>query len=651
MIMMRLLRFYLLFALLGGMLALGFLLSEPSMDSSMFLLGYSALRVAWAAGILVMIAVLGWANLKALGDKDWAEALLARMELWLSRSEVLLPLVVWSAFLLLIGGLLIYLPWSPLAPWLGMLLVVVEHSFGVIIWAMLLAVFLLTVLLFHYLPRYQRAGGALLAATPEGTTPLLFNAVILPLILMGAAFHWSVYFFRLEAFTRIEGWFWIPQRKPFGVNDLLFFVMLAAAGLAVWWLVNHPAGRWRSVLVLIGMGYLLQVGFGLVDGGGFEALRQKYVHSDHRQYARMAAEDPGLVKAIVEYETHYGEDYYMGTKPPGVLVVYILADKAANLFQPGVSAEDRYQRATRLGAVVFPLLAALTAAVLFGLAGTFLPLAERSLAGVIYLLCANFLLFPLYLDQALYPLLAALVVLLVVWAARQADLWLALAAGVLLYLALFTTFSLLPLAPLAVLWIGVEAAYRPGDLSLHQRMVIGLKVVTAFAVGVMAMWALFWWGLDYDPLVRYGHAMAQHRMIKQFEPGWAQIWQAAVLNNVEFAVWVGFPVIMLAVVRAAKAGAAFIRWRPTRLDWLTLIYGGMYAALNLLGSTKGEVGRLWIFLLPLTALLAGAEVRSIIPQGKLRRRIVSGALLLVSLQLATTYVLFKYQDLNGLLFK
>jgi hypothetical protein len=650
-VMMRLLRFYLLIAFLGGMLALCMLFAEPSMDGSMFLLGFSALRVAWGGIILVLVSALIWANIKAWRDERWISSNLARLETSLDRPEVLLPLVVWSAFLMLTSGLLLYLPVSPLAPWLGMLLVVVDHSFGVIIWVILLAAALLVILLVYYVPRFRRAGGLLLAATPEGTGPLLFNAVLLPLVLIGAAFHWSVYFFRLEAFTRIKGWFWIPQRKPFGANDLLFFVLLVGAGLVVWWLVSHPKARWRTMLGLVGLGYLLQVGFGFIDGGGFEALRQKYIHSDHRQYARMAAEDPGLVRAVVEYETYYGEDYYMGTKPPGVLVFYILADKTANLFRPEVDPENRYERSTRFAAYAFPLVAALTGVVLFLLAGALLPAADRSLPAILYALCANFILFPLYLDQVLYPLLAAAIILLVIWAAREVNLWLSLAAGALFYLALFTTFSLLPLAPLVLLWIGVEAAYRRGDLSLRQRTIDGLKVIACIALGMMLMWLLFWWSLEYDPLARYSHAMVQHRAIKQFEPGWAQLWQAAVLNNVEFAVWVGFPIILLIVARVLKAATAFIRLLPTRLDWLTLTFGGMYAALNMVGSTKGEVGRLWIFLLPLAALLAGAEVRSLILQGRLRRRILSGMLLLLSLQLVTTYILFKFQDLNGLLFK
>jgi hypothetical protein len=649
--MLRILRLYLLFALLGGVFALGFLFAEPSMDSGMLLLGFSALRVVWGVLILFVIAALVWLNLKAWRDERWMAALLLKLDTWLGQPEVLLPLVVWSAFLLLVGGLLIYLPLSPLSPWLGMLLVVVDHAYGVIIWVMLLAFMLLVNLLVYYFPRYRRAGGLFLATTDDSGGALLLNAVLLPLILILAAFHWSVYFFRLEAFTRIKGWFWIPQRKPFGVYDLLFFALVALAGLAIWWLINHPAARWRSTLVLVGLGYLLQVGFGFIDGGGFEALRQKYIHSDHRQYARMAAEDPGLVKAVVEYETHYGEDYYMGTKPPGVLVVYILADKAANLLHSGVNAEERYEQATRFQAFSFPLVAALTGALLFWLAAAFLPMAERSLPAVVYLLCANFILFPLYLDQVLYPLLAALILLLGVWAARSVNVWLSLAAGAMLYLAMFTTFSLLPLTPLVFLWVGVESYFRSGGQSLGQRTVDGLKVMAGLTVGAVLLWALFRLGLDYDPLARYSHAMAQHRAIKQFEPGWAQIWQAAVLNNVEFAVWVGFPIILLAIIRALKAAAAFIRRRANRLDWLTLAFGGMYTALNLLGSTKGEVGRLWIFLLPLTALLAGAEVRFIFLQGKLKSRILSGALLLVSLQLITTYVLFKFQDLNGLLFK
>ena len=45
-------------------------------------------------------------------------------------------------------------------------------------------------------------------------------------------------------------------------------------------------------------------------------------------------------------------------------------------------------------------------------------------------------------------LMAAAILLLVVWSAQKVNLWLAAAAGVLLYLAVFTSFSLLPLVPL-----------------------------------------------------------------------------------------------------------------------------------------------------------------------------------------------------------
>ena len=118
-VMMRLLRFYLLFAFLGGMLALRMLFAEPSMDGSMFLMGFSALRVAWGGIILVLVSALVWANIKAWRDERWIGSILARFETSLGRPEVLLPLVVWSAVLLLAGGLLLYLPVSPLAPCWG----------------------------------------------------------------------------------------------------------------------------------------------------------------------------------------------------------------------------------------------------------------------------------------------------------------------------------------------------------------------------------------------------------------------------------------------------------------------------------------------------------------------------------------------------
>jgi hypothetical protein len=63
-----------------------------------------------------------------------------------------------------------------------------------------------------------------------------------------------------------------------------------------------------------------------------------------------------------------------------------------------------------------------------------------------------------------------------------------------------------------------------------------------------------------------------------------------------------------------------------------------FLALNLLGQTHGEVGRLWLFLLPLVAIAA------VIPLQRWYGKHSAIPALVLTLQLITALLTFLYQD-------
>ena len=73
-------------------------------------------------------------------------------------------------------------------------------------------------------------------------------------------------------------------------------------------IVKNQQRAWRNLVLLVLLGYLIQVGYGFVKGHGFESLCLKYADSVFNGYARTAAAEPGLPNSLVNYEKLYGMD-------------------------------------------------------------------------------------------------------------------------------------------------------------------------------------------------------------------------------------------------------------------------------------------------------------------------------------------------------
>ncbi len=185
----------------------------------------------------------------------------------------------------------------------------------------------------------------------------------------------------------------------------------------------------------------------------------------------------------VTTKANYGDDWYLGTKPPGVLAVYILTEKAASIFLPAADSAGRFLSLTTFAAYVFPFLAFLLLLPLYRLArGLSLTEQEGLLAAALYVAVPSVLLIPLFLDQVLYPLIF-ISVLLLAWYAWEKKSWpLALLTGAAVYLALYLGFSLLALVPLIPLWFGLQTLLHRDEHPIKESIKLGL----AFAAGLLA---------------------------------------------------------------------------------------------------------------------------------------------------------------------
>jgi len=306
-----------------------------------------------------------------------------------------------------------------------------------------------------------------------------------------------------------------------------------------------------------------------------------------------------------------------------------------NSFMPAADSAGRFLSLTTFAAYTFPFLAFLVLLPLYQLARK-LDFAEQEglLASALYVAVPTVLLIPLFLDQVLYPLIFISVLLLALYAWEKKSWPLTMLTGTAVYLALYLGFSLLALVPLIPLWFCLQMLLHPKEHPFKE----GLKLGLAFGGGLLAAFLLFRLVLNYDILLRYTTAMTNHRRAKEYTPGIEQWLHALLLNHAELLTWNGFPFILLTLLQMLRSLIACVRRQSQPLDELAAAFFFTYAALNIFGQTNGEVQRLWLFMIPLFALLAARGAY------RLTRAKRGSLSLLFLLQWVTAWLLFTFQD-------
>ena len=134
--------------------------------------------------------------------------------------------------------------------------------------------------------------------------------------------------------------------------------------------------------------------------------------------------------------------------------------------------------------------------------------------------------------------------------------------------------------------------------------------------------------------------LSHHRHIQVIASSPADIASYAFLNNVEFAVWSGTPLMLLVVFGVLRSIKALMKKTCARRDLFILACAVTYLVLNAAGQAKAEVGRLWIFILPLAAIAASRDAKLLLKDSR------RSFLLVFGLQFITAALTFFFFDFH-----
>jgi hypothetical protein len=319
----------------------------------------------------------------------------------------------------------------------------------------------------------------------------------------------------------------------------------------------------------------------------------------YSQYAKYAGNHPDLsISSLIrDYDARFKDTGYIGTKPPGLISLYILIN---NIFSQTQDPDLHLNQFSAFITIVLPIFAALAVVPILCFSGLFLDFENKTIPALLFILSPAFGLVTVLFDQALYPALSLLFVLLWIKAIRDRSIWLAFMSGVLLYLLIFLSFSLLPLSLFAFLLLAfhflIFDRLKPWQDGLKPSLLLGL----AFLAGLLLLYIIFYTTLNYAVLTRYLTAMTLHRSIKQYPGGFSELPTTILINNSDFALGIGPALLILSLV-----GVVYAIFRSeNKLKWLAWSLLLTFIVLNLVGQTRSETARLWMYLIPFFALFA-----------------------------------------------
>jgi hypothetical protein len=248
----------------------------------------------------------------------------------------------------------------------------------------------------------------------------------------------------------------------------------------------------------------------------------------------------------------------------------------------------------------------------------------------------------------LYPSLFLASCILIFWVVERHSILFGLIGGMVLYLMIFISFSMLPLLPLAVIALILDFWLKP----LRSRIARSFAILAAMIAGFFILSIGFAVLLQYDIFVRFQASMQQvnyddyylkigavdqYGQVVPWIKRASQVSQALVANNLELSTSVGIPLYVLFLFGSVGVIDRVRRRKVKKGDFELGSLLVTFIAMNLYGQTRGEVARLWIFWVPMLAFLASRGLLHIFDQ---KRWIIY---LLLILQFITTVLLFKFQ--------
>jgi hypothetical protein len=456
--------------------------------------------------------------------------------------------------------------------------------------------------------------------------------LLLWLLALATLLQWAILYFRLEVFARIPHWYWLFRERS--LRHAWLFVLLSMGALALSIAVLEWTRSARlKVMLLIVLGYLLQLGFGWVEGDGWLSLRDRYLHGGRPIYAEIVTSDDFSLGSLLEYERGLMHVYSLAAKPPGYLAVYALANALVNPAGMIPDQAVRINRLTTFMALGFPLLALAVIPMLVGIGRQLLGAEDAPVAGLMYVSFPGFVLLTLQLDQVLFPLLAMAILYSAISASTAGSLARKAVTGFLAYIGLYFSLTLVPVLILVVLW---EFFYCLA-LARESWLRTAVRGTAGFAIGLLAGYLMLRTVLNYDIAVRVKHGIQFLAGTPHAPTGLSSQGPALLLDSAEMAMWLGFGVVILLLSQVFAAAAAWRRRTPTKLDVLLMSGAALTPVLAAVAPQRGEVARLSLFLLPLLALYLA---RSLLGLWEGKPRLIYA---FIGSQWVTTLLILKFQ--------
>jgi hypothetical protein len=413
-------------------------------------------------------------------------------------------------------------------------------------------------------------------------------------------------------------WVWrrnaLPARLwgPLGIGAAL---ALLSALLCRRWDQLRTATRAACMAALILMVFALQASLLNSVGPAWVTPGAYIVSPNATTYFGVSLEVGNAADWVAGYpELLSGLPYHAATHPPG-FVLFFLAIRQATAAaigstSPGLAELARsYSDVFGLGLAPTDAAAAVVSAFIIALIGALalVPLyfLTRLLAGSRTAICATCLagsmpgLLLLSASPDLVVWALAITTLFLAYAAWRGNaVWLAFLSGALAGVGLFFSLAFALVLGWLFLWalIGVWRAAHTGPYFRRALLWGGAACggLLLFYLGLAAL-------ADYRPVEVARQALAVHRAVAGAESV-RTYWLWVLMNPVECAIFAGLPLTMGALWSwRALREAGLARLTTLLLSWLVVL-----VLLNLSGIVRGEVGRIWLFLLwPTSQAAAG----------------------------------------------
>lgn len=609
-----------------GVGAILFLFSIPSMDKSAVYFGFSKARLLLAiaalfAVLFFMAIAIGVSVSPRLYDYVYARVIVL-IEPVTQYVNLLFTLIFWAC----LGVLLTAYINSPLVPDQNVTKAIFLRAQSIVIWASLIC------MQFGFVLRAVRAeatSGKVDYFSRESVRGVLVTAFI-----QFTLCQWAILILNIPVFTVIKDWYWHFYKRDLA-NIWLFPLLLIVALVVIHLALKSQTRVLIGLVMMMALGYLLQIGFGFVEGGGYQAIKERYMRGGRPAYAEVVSDSDFEFRDIFLLEYEGRGDYFIRTKPPGYLLLYASTQEIFNPGHTGSKYSDNLNHLVDRMSIIFPFISMLVVPVIALLAKTIgMDPEDRVLSTIVYISLPSVLLFTLQLDQVILPLLFSIGLLLGILTLRSGNIVYALITGAFLFMATLISYSLIALLPMLLIyfslnllpWVKVSITFRKYA-----------KIFLALMVGFLLFYGIFAFLFDFELSSNFLESISFHELSKGSTESPRDFFGSIILNISELVNWLSLPLLILFALQLHES---FSQISARRLDQQGVLFiASQLVLLGLLvmGSSQGEVARLWMFLFPLFSIFIASQLRALFQQ---RRRASLYYLLSI---LGTSLLMLKYQ--------